>query len=58
MPGSSLSEVYFIVAMMILIFILCGVSVYFFVRTYNKEMKEREERIVRKNAEIETQRNP
>ncbi len=44
MPGSSLSEVYFIVAMMILIFILCGASVYFFVRTYKKEMKEKRER--------------
>lgn len=44
MPGSSLAEVYFIGAMMVLIFILCAVAVYFFFRTYKKEMKEKQDR--------------
>jgi Tfp pilus assembly protein PilO len=42
MPNSSRAELYFIAAMMILILIMCAVSVFFFVKTYKKEMKARE----------------
>lgn len=49
MPNSSLAEVYFIVVMMLLILIICGVSVYFFFKTFYKEKKLRENEIRRKN---------
>ncbi|MFT3744682.1 MAG: hypothetical protein QM785_10385 [Pyrinomonadaceae bacterium] len=42
MPGAERSEIYFIAAMMILILIVSIVAVYFFVKTYKKEMRERE----------------
>lgn len=51
MPGAGRAEVYFIAAMMILILIFCGVSVFFFFKTYRKEMREREERRAKKDAE-------
>lgn len=38
----STSEIYFIVAMMILILIGCIVAVTLFIRTYRKEKEERE----------------
>jgi HAMP domain-containing protein len=44
MPGSATAEVYFIVAMMVLILIVCAVAVYAFARTYRKEIKLREAR--------------
>lgn len=44
MPGSADAEIYFIAAMMILILIICGVAVYFFARTYKKEMAEKRQR--------------
>ena len=34
--------------MMILIFILCGATLYFFFKTYKTEMKEKREREARK----------
>jgi len=37
-------ELYFITAMMILILILSTVAVYFFIKTYKKEMREKAER--------------
>ncbi len=37
MSNSALAEIYFIAAMMILIFIISGVAVYFFFRQYKKE---------------------
>lgn len=53
MPGSSLAEIYFITAMMILILIGSGLAVFFFIRTYKKEkaqyQKEREEKLKEKN---------
>ncbi len=57
MSNSALAEIYFITAMMILILVICGVAVYFFFRTYKKEMKQREKRekdkqIRRKESEI------
>jgi len=48
MPGATHAEIYFIVAMMILIFILCGVTLYFFFKTYKTEMREKREREARK----------
>jgi len=41
MPGAERAEIYFIAAMMILIMILSVVAVYFFVKTYKKEMREK-----------------
>lgn len=41
MPGAGRAEVYFIVAMMLLILVVCGVAVYAFFKTYKKEMRER-----------------
>ncbi|CAN5136555.1 hypothetical protein BH20ACI2_BH20ACI2_26060 [soil metagenome] len=53
MPGSGRAEVYFIVAMMILIMVVSGVSVYYFFKTYKKEMREKELRIKEKMAKRE-----
>ena len=50
----SKAEFYFITAMMILIFIVCGVSLYFFFVTYKKEMREKRERLEKKRAEAES----
>ena len=41
MPGSERAEVYFIAAMMILILIVSFVTIYFFVKTYRKEMADK-----------------
>lgn len=61
MPGSATAEIYFIVAMMILILIICVVAVWAFFRTYKKEMRERAQReaakenaAVEKKAKVET----
>ena len=50
MPGAERAEIYFIVAMMVLILIISFVAVYFFVKQYRKEMHDRE---VRKTKKIE-----
>lgn len=42
MPGSATAEVIFIAAMMILILILSFAAVYFFFKTYKKEMRAKE----------------
>lgn len=52
MPNSATAEVYFIAAMMILILIVCTATVYFFFRTYKKEMRDKE---ARKSKSQETQ---
>jgi len=44
MSNSALAEIYFIAAMMILIFIISGVAMYFFFRTYKKEKLQKEKR--------------
>ena len=49
-PGSSYGEVYFIGAMMILIFVICVVAVWSFFKTYKKEMKEKVERDAAKKS--------
>ncbi len=41
MPYTQTAEIYFVVAMMILILIISGVAVYFFFRQYNLEKKSR-----------------
>jgi len=45
MPGSERAEIYFIAAMMVLILIGSFAAVFFFVRQYKKEMREKAERI-------------
>ena len=44
MTGAARAEIYFIAAMMVLILIVSGASVYFFFKQYKKEMKERADR--------------
>jgi preprotein translocase subunit YajC len=44
MPGAERAEIYFIGAMMVLILILSFGAVYFFVRQYKKEMREKQAR--------------
>jgi flagellar basal body-associated protein FliL len=44
MPGAGRAEIYFVAAMMVLILILCVAAVYFFLKTYKKEMREKAER--------------
>ena len=51
MPGADRAEIYFIAAMMVLILILSFAAVYFFVKTYKKEMRDKRERESRKSAE-------
>ena len=41
MPGAGRAEIYFIALMMILIMILSVAAVYFFFKTYKKEMREK-----------------
>lgn len=44
MPDSVRAEYYFIGAMMILMLIFAGFTIYFFIKTYKKEMREKRER--------------
>lgn len=53
MPGSATAEVYFIAAMMILILVISGVAVFFFAKTYKKEMAERK---IRESQKAEKKR--
>ena len=57
MPGADRAEIYFIAAMMVLILILSFAAVYFFVKTYKKEMRDKREREERKSAEKVQQDN-
>ncbi|MEO6589419.1 MAG: hypothetical protein ABIP06_08955 [Pyrinomonadaceae bacterium] len=50
MPNAGTAEIYFISAMMILIFAICGAAVYFFAVTYKREMRERKQREEKKLA--------
>ena len=56
MPGSDRAEIYFIAAMMVLILVVSFTAVYFFARTYKKEMRERKERAERKVADKSKQK--
>ena len=51
MPNSSLAEIYFIAAMMILIFVLSGVAVFFFFRTFKKEKAQNQREAEKKLKE-------
>ncbi len=51
MPNSGLAELYFIAAMFVLIFIISGVAVFFFLRTYKRETLEKKEAQKRKAAQ-------
>lgn len=56
MPGAGKAEVYFVVAMMLLILVVCVVSVWAFFKTYKKEMNEKREREKKRNlAEQESE---
>jgi len=48
------AEAYFIIAMMVLIVLLCVVSVWIFFRTYRKEMREKEQRLLAKREKTGT----
>ena len=50
MPGAERAEIYFIAAMMVLILILSFAAVYFFVRQYKKEMRDKKSRAEREAA--------
>ncbi len=49
MPGAERAEIYFIAAMMLLILILSFAAVYFFVKQYKKEMRDKNARDERKS---------
>ncbi len=51
MPNAGLAEIYFIAGMMVLILIISVVAIYFFFKTYKKEMREKELR--KKNKGIQ-----
>jgi flagellar basal body-associated protein FliL len=57
MPNASRAEIYFIAAMMILIFVISTVAVYFFFITYKKEKAERLKRIEKQKAKSENIEN-
>ena len=50
MPGAATAEIIFITAMMVLILIVSGATVYFFFKTYAKEKRDRETRSAAKTA--------
>lgn len=54
MPGSETAEIYFIAAMMILIFIISFAAVFFFFRQYRKEMKGKDRNDLRGNESTES----
>lgn len=49
MPGAERAEIYFIAAMMVLILILSFAAVYFFVKQYKKEMRDKNDRDERRS---------
>lgn len=57
MPNASRAEIYFIAAMMILIFVISTVAVYFFFITYKKEKAERLKRIEKQKTKSENIEN-
>ena len=44
MPEVSVAEIYFIVIMMALVVVISVVSLYIFIKTYKKEMREKQSR--------------
>jgi len=57
MPGAERAEIYFIAAMMILIMVISIAAVFFFFKTYRKEMRDKKERIERKNEQRKAEVN-
>ena len=57
MPNASRAEIYFIAAMMILIFVISTVAVYFFFITYKKEKAEKLKRIEKQKTKSENIEN-
>lgn len=53
MINAGTAEMYFIIAMMILIMVISVAAVYFFFRTYNKEKAEKQKRIENKQKKTE-----
>ena len=51
MSNSSLAEIYFIAAMMLLIVVGCAVAVFFFVRTFKREKAERQTELEKKQRQ-------
>jgi len=45
MPKPTWGEIYFVGGMMALVLVISTVSIYLFVKTYRKEMREKEERL-------------
>jgi uncharacterized protein YpmB len=54
MPGAGRAEIYFISGMMFLILVLCVAAVFFFIKTYKKEMRERAQREAESGTEGKT----
>jgi cytochrome bd-type quinol oxidase subunit 1 len=50
MPNAGLAETYFIVGMMVLILIVGAAAVYLFIKTYRKEVREKEARKEKQKA--------
>lgn len=50
MPYAGLAEIYFIVGMMVLILIVGSVAVYLFLKTYKKEMRDKDARKEKQKA--------
>lgn len=50
MPYAGLAEIYFIVGMMVLILIVGSVAVYLFIKTYKKEMRDKQARKEKQKA--------
>lgn len=57
MPGAGTAEIYFIAIMMLLILLVCGVTVFFFAKTYKKEMADRKKRSEGKSDQAETEKS-
>jgi Tfp pilus assembly protein PilO len=56
MPNIGLAEIYFVAGMMVLILIISFVAVYFFFKTYKKEMREKGLRL-KKKEELKKQKS-
>lgn len=55
MPNAGTAEIYFIAAMMILILVVSFAAVYFFFKTYKREMREKEAARLKKQREKQTE---
>jgi len=53
MPNALQAEIYFIVAMFVLIIVISTVAVYFFFRTYKKEKADTQKRLENQKRKIE-----